>query len=149
MQLVGQEKDWKPGWGLLHSAYPKNGRVASWLVRRTLVDVSQKVLPVRVMNMTTGSRKIKKGSDLAKCELVDEVIQENAQPSANSGRLRELPDHVKDLYERSTSNLSTAQKEELQLLLLENADLFSKSTDDFGQTGMVQHKIDTGPERGS
>ena len=75
---------------------------------------------------------------------MDEVIQENAQPSANSGRLRELPDHVKDLYERSASNLSTAQKEELQLLLLENADLFSKSTDDLGQTGMVQHKIDTG-----
>ena len=142
VQLVGQEKDWKPGWVLLHSgdAYPKN-----WLlVGRTLVDVSQKVLPVRVMNKTTGSQKIKKGSDLAKCELVDEVIQENAQPSGNSGRLRELPDHVKDLYERSASNLSTAQKEELQLLLLENADLFSKSTDDLGQTGMVQHKIDTG-----
>ena len=40
--------------------------------------------------------------------------------------------------------LSRSQQEELRLLLLENADLFSKSPDDLEHTDMIQHKIDTG-----
>ena len=142
VKLVDQGKDWKPGWGLLHSnhACPKNGL----LVGRTLVDLTHEVLPIRVMNMTTGTQKIKKGSDLARCELVEGIIKEDTPPPINSNKLRELPDHVKDLYERSAKNLSISQREELRLLLLENADLFSKSSDDLGHTDMVRHKIDIG-----
>ena len=142
VKLAEQEKILKPGWGLLHSsdAYPKSGL----LVGRTLVDLNHEVLPVRVMNMTTGTQKIKKGSDLAKCELVYDVVGEHAPPPVDSNQLRELPDHVKDLFERSARNLSIAQQEDLRLLLLENADLFSKSSDDLGHTDMVRHKIDTG-----
>ena len=142
VKLVEREKVWKPGWGLLHSsdAYPESGL----LVGRTLVDLNHEVLPVRVMNMTTGTQKIKKGSDLARCELVDEIVEENKQPPVSSNKLRELPDHLEDLYERSAKNLSRTQQEELRFLLLENADLFSKSSADLGHTDRVRHKIDTG-----
>ena len=47
------------------------------LVGRILVDFNHEVLPVRVMNMTAITQKIKKGSDVAKCELVDAVVGEN------------------------------------------------------------------------
>ena len=79
-----QEKVFKPGWGLLHSSdtYPKSGL----LVGRTMVDLNHKVLPVRVMNMTMGTHKIKKGSDLTKCELVYEIVGENAPPPVDGNR---------------------------------------------------------------
>ena len=78
-----------------------------------MVDLNHEILSVRVMNMTTGTWKIKKGSDLAKCELIYEVIKEDKQSPVSSNKLRELPDHVKDLYERSAKNLSRTQQEEL------------------------------------
>ena len=53
VQLVHQKRVWKPGWGLLQSddSHPQNGL----LVGRTLVDLNQEVLPVWVMNVTTGT----------------------------------------------------------------------------------------------
>ena len=51
---------------------------------------------------------------------------------------------MKGRFERSAKDLSSAEEEELQLLLLENADLFSKGSDDFGQTDMVCHKLTHG-----
>ena len=107
VKLAEQEKVWKPGWGLLHSsnAYSKKGL----LVGRTLVDLNHEVLPVRVMNVTTITQNIKKGSDLAKCELVDEVVMEkSAPPPINSNEQGQLPDHVKGLFERSAKDLSAA-----------------------------------------
>ena len=90
-------------------AYPKNGL----LIGCTLVDLNHEVLSVHVMIMTTGTRNIKKGSDLAECDQVDEVVTADTQPPVSSNRLRELPDHVEDLYERSLKNFSITQQEEL------------------------------------
>ena len=111
VKLAEQEKVWKPGWGMLHSsnAYSKNGL----LVGCTLVDLNHEVLPVRVLNVTTVTQKINKGSDSARCELVDEVVGEECPHHSN--KHGELPDHVKSLFERSAKNLSTAEQKELWL----------------------------------
>ena len=73
--LVNKVKDWGPGWGMLHSddARFRDGL----LIGKTLIDPSQDVLHLRVMNMTSGCQKIEKGSDLAKCELVETVVEKN------------------------------------------------------------------------
>ena len=98
------------------------------LVGRTLVDFNHEVLPVCVMNMTAVTQKIKKGSDVPKCELVDAVVgeNENALTPANGTKPEVFPNHIKDLYERCAKNLSVAEQEELWLLFIENAVLFSK-----------------------
>ena len=139
--LAEQEEGWKPGWVRLGL-----GLMKGLLVGRTLVDLNHKVLPVRVMNMSAATQKIKKGSDVARCELVEVIVGENENilPPANGTNPEGFPDHIKDLYERSAKNLSAAEQRELRLLLLENANLFSKGSDDLGRTDMVHHQINTG-----
>ena len=111
-----------------------------------MVDLNYEVLPVRVMNMSAATQKIKKGSDVARCKLVDVIVgeNENVLPPAHGTKPEGFPDHIKDLYKRSAKNLSAAEQRELRLLLLENADLFSKGSDDLGRTDMVHHQINTG-----
>ena len=76
--------------GLLHST---NTYSKGLLVGHTLVDLNHVVLAICVMNVTTVTLKIKKGSDLAKCELVDEVVMDkSAQPPINSNKQGQLPD---------------------------------------------------------
>ena len=114
VKLVEQEKVWRPEWGLLHSsdAYPKS----DLLVGCTLLDLNHEILPVHVMNMTTATWKIKKGSDLARCELVDHVKQPHANtvttwrrkkhPCKSSQRIQQLSQcncahPAKRVYQRS------------------------------------------------
>ena len=55
VHLVDETRDRRPGWGLLQptESHSNDGL----LVGRTLVDLGKDVLPLRVMNMITGSRK--------------------------------------------------------------------------------------------
>ncbi|XP_064622364.1 uncharacterized protein LOC135484659 [Lineus longissimus] len=56
----------------------------------------------------------------------------------------ELPEHLIDLFERSSINLTQPQRVELAKLLLEFQHVFSKDENDIGQTNLVEHLIDTG-----
>ncbi|KAK3105091.1 hypothetical protein FSP39_017124 [Pinctada imbricata] len=55
-----------------------------------------------------------------------------------------LPDHLQDLFERSIVHLTEDQKADLKSLLIKYQDIFSKSSQDIGQTNAVQHRINTG-----
>ena len=55
-----------------------------------------------------------------------------------------FPEHVKDLFERCTSDLSSSDKRKARDLLIRYAHLFSKTDEDVGSTKLVKHKIDTG-----
>ncbi|KAK3082555.1 hypothetical protein FSP39_002615 [Pinctada imbricata] len=55
-----------------------------------------------------------------------------------------LPYHLQDLYERSIVHLTEKQKADLKSLLIKYQDIFSKSSQDIGQTNAVQHRINTG-----
>ena len=117
------------------------------LTGRTLVDLSQPTVPVRIMNLADGERKIKCGSIVAVCEPVQSVLTQRdssetsvLEPSAD----RELPGHLTDLFERSSVGLDFHQKEQLHSLLCDFANLFSSRTQDLGCTDQVQHRIHTG-----
>ncbi len=55
-----------------------------------------------------------------------------------------LPDHLIDLWSRSSADLSEQLKNQLKILLLKHEELFAKGKGDTGQTDVVQHHIDTG-----
>jgi hypothetical protein len=55
-----------------------------------------------------------------------------------------LPDHLIDVFERSSKNLTLDQSEAVKTLLREYGDIFSKDDSDLGRTGLVRHEISTG-----
>ena len=56
-----------------------------------------------------------------------------------------VPEHLRDLFERSTKHLdNTAQKDAVKSLLSQYADVFASSLEDLGRTGLEKHKINTG-----
>ena len=55
-----------------------------------------------------------------------------------------MPEHLKDLYSRSTEGLNAGQQRQLLKFLLEFQDIFSKGPQDLGKTGLAKHEINTG-----
>lgn len=55
-----------------------------------------------------------------------------------------LPDHLKQMFENSSANLTPIEKDVLKDLLLEYETSFSRNSQDLGQTSIVKHKIETG-----
>ena len=56
----------------------------------------------------------------------------------------QLPDHLKDMFERSSTELETNEKDAFAELLLKYQNIFSKTPEDLGKTDRVQHRINTG-----
>ena len=61
-----------------------------------------------------------------------------------AGTTNRLPNHMRDLYERSVVGLGTPERGEVYELLTEFSDLFSSGPQDLGCTDLVQHRIHTG-----
>ena len=55
----------------------------------------------------------------------------------------ELPDHLRDLYNRSTADLTTQESKQLYDLLLEFVDVFFEDPHDLGRTDLVKYQINT------
>ena len=56
----------------------------------------------------------------------------------------ELPHHMRDLYDRSVTDLTAEEARQLYDLLHEFSDVFSENSHDLGRTDMVKHLINTG-----
>ena len=127
------------------------GSTANFLVARTVVDLRSSVLPVRVLNPTDRYQCIKAGTCVATCDPIVSVQEVGAVESPTEQSSQEngdapvdVPEHLKDLFERSTTCLSTKQKQELNCLLVEFEDVFAKDRTDLERTSLSSHKIDTG-----
>ena len=116
------------------------------LVAGTLVNLrSPTSLPVRVMNLSDNSRRIKKGKHLANFEPVEYALDEELESKrtiAEDTGAKEVPLHLVDLYERSKSGLNDEPCQQLKKLLVEYQDVFSRDKNDLGRTGLTKHKID-------
>ena len=111
------------------------------------------VLDVRPMS---NIERLDSGTPVDVCHLVDtddllsDVVDDSAQPAPPSAALLEakrynVPEHLVELYAASVDNLETeAHREQWACFLVEYQDVFAKSADDLGRTGVVQHRIDTG-----
>ena len=127
-------------WGVLEGV-GHDGRDVGMLVGRTLVDLRQQEVPVRMMNITDQTQQLKRGVEVAQCQELDSVGQACAEEvSAGQG----VPPHLVSLFERSTADLGKAEAEQVRQLLVEYADVFSKGPMDLGHTDAVKHHIRTG-----
>ncbi len=134
-----------PGrWGILESRAAGVAYSQGLLVGRSLVELGQPTIPVRVMNLTDQERRVRKGADIATCEIVQSVLKTNeVTSSVLEARDVELPGHLKELYGRSTTGLNPGEQEQVLNFLREFSDVFSKGPHDLGQTDAVKHQIDT------
>ena len=63
------------------------------------------------------------------------------------GHTKELPEHLKDLFQRSIEYLNDDEQDQLAKLLIEFEDVFAKSEFDFGDFMDIVHDIDTGSSK--
>ena len=104
-------------------------------------------VPVRLVNLASSPRKIKKRAHIATGERLvgTEIINEDVEALQSNECYafnQPLPPHLKDLYERSAGSVrSDEEKREMKDFLCEYADVFSRNAADIGQTSIVKHEI--------
>ena len=122
-------------------------RTKGIIVGRTLVDLRQKNIPVRVINLSSSRTKLSRGTEIAVCEPIACITPLAESPSKEqtiTPKAQSVPDHLQDLYERSTNELNQEQATEVASLLKEYGDVFSKGPNDIGRAKGTTHKINTG-----
>ena len=110
------------------------------MVGKTLIDVQNDYVPVKLVNLAVEPRKVCSGTEVASCEPVESVLHQQfvfGPESKETGG--DLPDHLKDIYTRSDG-----QQCQLLELLCEFQEIFSRGPQDLGRTGLAKHEIDTG-----
>ena len=110
------------------------------MVGKTLIDVQNDYVPVRVVNLFGEPRKVCSGTEVASSKPVESVLHQQlvfGPESQETGG--ELPDHLKDIYTRGDG-----QQCQLLELLCEFQDILSRGPQDLGRTGLAKHEIDTG-----
>ncbi|XP_065938451.1 uncharacterized protein [Magallana gigas] len=112
------------------------------------VDNSDQV-PVLLRNLSTRPVKLQKNVVIGTVSEVDQVANGGKLQDYNKTNERflvELPDHLIDLADRSTRDLTSEQSQSVQHLLLEFQDIFSKGDVDLELFKEIQHKINTNIE---
>ena len=113
------------------------------LLAKTLVR-SQQTIPLRIMNTTTSVRTINPGTVIGKFSPVEEMMSAGGDDADRTEPSEDLPEHLKDLYDRCTVNLTEGNKMKAKQLLIKYSRLFSATDEDVGRTNIVKHKINTG-----
>ena len=128
------------------------------IVGRSVVDSANGTLGVRVLNPGKKECIVKTGTTIGVLSPVDpQTVQTYTDPSKilsvtsaeikqSAGRI-EVPPHLEELYKRAIGSLSKTDHGKVVDLLVEYQDVFSKGSDDIGQTGLVKHSINTGDAR--
>lgn len=119
------------------------------LVAKAVIDLNNGVIPIRMININSEPYKIHKITVVAVFETVDnfEIKDEQVRISKvgdqiDSGSV--IPEHLIGLIEESSKNQSDEQRSMLQDMFIKHKNVFSRSSDDIGNTKLVEHHIDTG-----
>ena len=144
-KVDGQWKD-STRWGIMEAvtrSKEATNALQGLLVGRTLVDLHQSTAVVRVMNLTGQRRKVKKGTEIAKCEQVESICAQQKEMVKTESKTLHLPEHVKELYMRSSVGLTAGECQQAHNLLCKYSHLFSQGPQDVGRTDIIKHRIDT------
>ena len=127
-------------------------------VGRTLVSAGETgLVPLRILNtsettQTIGAQTVvavaKPVTDVAELELPEvnsQCIKHTQHIEENPGDM--LPDPLKELWQRSTKQLTTEESQAVAGLIHQYKDVFSLSEQDLGRTNLIRHYIDTGNAR--
>ena len=127
-------------------------------VGRTLVSAGETgLVPLRILNTSETTQTIGAQTVVAVAKPVTgvaelELPQVNSQCINNTQHLEEnpgdmLPDLLKDLWQRSTKQLTAEESQAVAGLIHQYKDVFSLSEQELGRTNLISHHIDTGNAR--
>lgn len=124
---------------------PTGNESKNLLIGRCVVNDSEGRIPVRVLNTSPVQRKLKKGMEIALLEPIIQIsdLQKHDDPQTPN-KNEAVPEHLKELYEKSAVNLNQEQREKVSYLLKSFKDVFSGGPNDLGLAKEVKHRIDTG-----
>ena len=117
------------------------------MVARALVEPDTCSIPLRLLNPRNEEVVFPKGTVVAELEGVPlenmgiAVVSDSKEAQGPTEKHRQW---LWELVEQSEQSLNEGEKEMLLALLLEYHGLFAEGSQDLGQTGGVQHKINTG-----
>ncbi len=112
-------------------------------VARAVVGVHD-VVPVRVMNVHSTPRVVKRGMSIATLTPVDETEIICSSSETENACEDSQHDHVKELLKQTVTGLDSSYHEQVQDLLYKYSDVFSSSSYDIGRTDITKHHIHTG-----
>ncbi|CAG2198867.1 Transposon Ty3-I Gag-Pol polyprotein,Transposon Ty3-G Gag-Pol polyprotein,Retrovirus-related Pol polyprotein from transposon 297 [Mytilus edulis] len=141
---------------MLKSVVEDNRKI---MVTQILVDPFEKVIPFRLVNMEDHPVQLNLKMNI---NLTDEPVRipdewnstirnckaENSwemnDKCRNEAEIPALPDHLYDLFERSSKNIANeVTKRKLADMLLKNSKAFACSKTDVGTCSFIKHRIDT------
>lgn len=120
------------------------------LVAKSLVKVNKDIIPLRVVNLLDEPCMLYKGTiaatgDEVKSEdvCVFEKVQKVSTGETTCADLepQKIPEHLKDLIDRSSAHLPPDEQNKLKDLLCSYQHLFSKDSSDLGHTTLVRHEM--------
>ena len=111
-----------------------------------IVETTSSALSMALLNYGSDDITIYKNTNMGTCESYFEPEMSHGRISVvqQTQQTNILPEHLQDLYNRSSNHLTEHEKQELITLLCKYENVFSKSPEDIGSTNVVKHSIDTG-----
>ena len=119
------------------------------LVARSLVNLRDDTIPVRVLNPHDEPKKLFKETVLGSCDTVEQVetdVQEFSKLNQmnTSTETSTVPEYLETLLTKCRPLLTTRQQSEVESLVLDYRDIFARSKSDLGRTSLFKHEINTG-----
>ena len=126
---------------LLESSASRTGAA----VARALVKLERGGrVPVSLLNPRSEAVTIRSGATIATLEPVESPAAMTVASVAPNSATPEQEGMLWQLVEESGEELTVGEKEQLFVLLLQNADIFAASKSDLGRTSQLSHTINTG-----
>ncbi|CAB3981552.1 Retrovirus-related Pol poly from transposon, partial [Paramuricea clavata] len=79
-------------------------RTKEVIVGRTLVDLKQKNIPVRVVNLSSTRKKLSRGTEIAVCEpiaCITPILASSSKEQKVTLDVDSIPEHLQDLYKKN------------------------------------------------
>ena len=116
------------------------------VVGRSLIDPHARSVRVLVANVSGDPVRLKTGTTVGVCEPVELVVDADAVHGRQESRtgIEPLPDHLTQLLDDSSRDLTMLERQKVAILLGEYHDVFSSSDNDLGKTSLAEHRIETG-----
>ena len=125
-------------------------------VAKSVIDTYNQVIPLRLLNLNDFPTKLYKNETAAVCDQV--TVPSGSEPGGCENEIHEqirtvttessdtiiLPEHLQEMYEASSKNLTQDEAISVKTLLLKHASVFSKSRSDLGFCDIIPHRINTG-----
>ena len=116
------------------------------LIANALIDTSMGNVPIRILNSFSHTLTLHKECLIG---FLENVTMESSTGHkvctiGTSSKESDVPEHLKNMFNESCSNLNDEQKDKFKNLLMKYQSSFSKSSNDLGRTELAEHKIETG-----